>query len=223
MDLKTKLFAFAAIVLLIFLVGETAILLNLQPGDVGTKSIRVACVGDSITAGTEYPVDLWQLLGSDYVVGNFGIGGATVSLGTGSSWMNETGFEVAKRFQPEIVVIALGTNDANTNYNVTNADFVHDYSVLIREFQALTSKPKVYLVLPPPIFVNNANISQNFFTQNVIPSIRQVATNTSLRLIDTYAPLVNFPEYFGDGVHPNVQGAQKIANAVYDALILARS
>jgi lysophospholipase L1-like esterase len=96
-------------------------LINLQPRDVGTKSIRVACVGDSITAGTEYPVDLWQLLGSDYVVGNFGIGGATVALGTGSSWMNETGFEVAKRFQPEIVVVALGTNDANSNYNVTNA------------------------------------------------------------------------------------------------------
>jgi len=151
-------------------------------------------------------------------VGNFGIGGATVALGTGSSWMNETGFEVAKRFQPEIVVIALGTNDANSNYNITNADFVRDYSILINEFQELTNKPKVYIVLPPPIFENKANLSQTFFTQNVIPSIRQVAANTSLPLIDAYAALVNYPEYFADGVHPNVQGAQKIANAVYVAL-----
>jgi lysophospholipase L1-like esterase len=219
MDFKTKLFALAVIVLLIFLVGETALLLNLQPRNIEMKSIRVACVGDSITAGTEYPIDLWQLLGSDYIVSNFGIGGATVSLGTGSSWMNETGFEVAKRFQPEIVVVALGTNDANSNYNVTNADFVHDYSVLISEFQVLASKPKVYLVLPPPIFGNNANLSQTFFTQNVIPSIRQVANNTGLPLIDAHTPLVNSPEYFADGVHPNVQGAQKIADTVYVALI----
>jgi lysophospholipase L1-like esterase len=223
MNFKTKLFAIAVVVLLIFLLGETAILLTLQPRGTEMKSIRVACVGDSITAGTEYPVDLWQLLGSDYVVGNFGIGGATVTLGTGSSWLNETGFEVAKRFQPKIVVIALGTNDANTNYNVTNTDFVHDYSVLINQFQALTSKPKVYLVLPPPIFANNANISQTFFAQNVIPNIRQVATNTGLPLIDAHTPLVNFPEYFGDGVHPNVEGAQKIAVAVYGALISSRT
>jgi len=218
MNFKTKLATFTAIVLLIFLVGETAILINLQNSGIQINSIRVACVGDSITAGTEYPVDLWQMLGSDYIVGNFGIGGATVALGTGSSWMNETGFEVAKRFQPEIVVIALGTNDANSNYNVTNADFVRDYSILINEFQELTNKPKVYIVLPPPIFENKANLSQTFFTQNVIPSIRQVATNTGLPLIDAYAALVNYPEYFADGVHPNVQGAQKIADAVYVVL-----
>jgi lysophospholipase L1-like esterase len=223
MNLETKLLAFLVVVMLIFLVGETAILVNLQSQSSKIEPIRVACIGDSITAGTQYPVDLWNLLGSDYLVGNFGIGGATVSLGTGSSWIYEAGFEVAKRFQPKIVVIALGTNDANINYKEFNTGFVSDYSILIDEFQTLASRPKVYLVLPPPVFSNNANLSQTFFLQNVVPNIRQVALNKGLPLIDAYEALINHPEYFADGVHPNVEGAQKIAQAVYSALISDRT
>lgn len=216
---EIKLLTLISVILLIFLVGETAFLVNLQAQNNRIEPIRVACIGDSITAGTEYPVDLWNLLGSNYLVGNFGIGGATVALRTGSSWIHEAGFEVAKRFQPKIVVIALGTNDANTNYKDINSEFISDYSILINEFQTLASKPKVYLVLPPPIFRNNANLSETFFLQNVIPNIRQLASNTGLPLIDAYEPLVNHPEYFADGVHPNVEGAQKIAQVVYTALI----
>jgi lysophospholipase L1-like esterase len=220
MDHSTKLFASAVILLLFFLIAETYVIVTFQAQNAKDSAIRVACVGDSITAGTEYPVDLWQLLGPNYVVGNFGIGGATVALGTHSSWINETGFGVAMQFQPEIVVITLGTNDANSNYNETNGLFSEDYSLLITEFQALVSIPKIFLVLPPPIFENDANLSQSLFTQHVIPSIRQVAIQTGLQLIDAYTPLIDHPEYFADGVHPDVEGAHKIAEVVYAAMTL---
>jgi acyl-CoA thioesterase I len=218
MNREKKLFAVAALFLLVSLGAETLIIVNFQAQNSKINAIRVACVGDSITAGTEYPVDLWQLLGPNYIVGNFGIGGATVVLGTGSSWINETGFVVAKQFQPEIVVITLGTNDANSNYNETSAGFNADYSMLIAEFQSLASKPKIYLVLPPPIFENDGNLSQTVFTHNVIPNIRQVAAQNGLQLIDANAPLLNHTEYFADGVHPSVEGSHKIAEAVYVAL-----
>ncbi len=216
---KKKLTLLAiGLAILIALSGTAAIYMSIQNKNALENKIQVACVGDSITAGTEYPVDLWQLLGPNYVVGNFGIGGATVTLGTDCSWMNETGFSVAKQFQPDIVVIILGTNDANSNYNETNAGFIADYTTLIGEFQALASKPKVYLVLPPPIFSNNASLSETYFVQNVIPNIRQVAVQTGLPLVDAYTPLLNHSEYFEDGVHPNVEGAHIIARAVYAAL-----
>jgi alpha-L-fucosidase 2 len=180
--------------------------------------IRVACIGDSITRGTEYTVDLWQLLGSTYVVGDFGIGGTTVSISSNASYLNQNAFQVAKHFEPHIVIIMLGTNDASTNLNESNPDFVADYVKLVTEFQSLASKPKVWIVVPPPIFNNSAHISAEYFVQNIIPDIKQVASQMNLPLIDAYTPLVNHPERFIDGVHPNVDGADTIANVIYSAL-----
>jgi lysophospholipase L1-like esterase len=40
----------------------------------------------------------------------------------------------------------------------------------------------------------------------------------NLPLIDVYTPLVNHPERFIDGVHPNVDGAHTIANIIHSAL-----
>jgi acyl-CoA thioesterase-1 len=218
MNHKIKLLSFAVAVLLILLVAESIVLATMQSQNSKNNFTLVACVGDSITAGTEYPLDLWQQLGSNFIVGNFGIGGSTVSLSTNSSWINETGFSVAKQFLPNIVIIALGTNDANTAYNETNSGFITDYMTLIHEFEELTSKPKIYLMLPPPIFNNNGNLSQTYFVQNVIPSIKQVANQTGLSLIDANTPLLNHQSYFEDGVHPNVEGAHIIANTTYNVL-----
>src|SRR5208282_4042546 len=73
--------------------------------DIGNKNpssdkIRVACVGDSITEGTEYPFDLSMLLGPNYVVGNFGVDGSTVSLNSQTPYMRTSAFQNATEFQP---------------------------------------------------------------------------------------------------------------------------
>jgi acyl-CoA thioesterase-1 len=182
--------------------------------------IRVACVGDSLTEGTEYPNDLWMLLGSNYSVGNFGKGGTMVFLKSPNGYLNETVFEDAKAFQPNIVVIMLGTNDALPGLNESIDEFVQDYEVLICEFQALASKPQVWIVKPPPIFNNGTGLSTLFFEENVLPGIEKVANETSLPLIDVYSRLINHPDYFVDGVHPYKRGAQIIADQVYKSLIL---
>ncbi len=39
-----------------------------------------------------------------------------------------------------------------------------------------------------------------------------------LPLIDVYTPLVNHPEDFSDGVHPNAQASQIIANTIYKGI-----
>jgi sialate O-acetylesterase len=78
------------------------------------ESIRVACLGDSITAGARveakteaYPARLQELLGDDYEVRNFGIGGATlIKTGRPNIWR---GLDEAQEFQPHIAVISLGS------------------------------------------------------------------------------------------------------------------
>jgi acyl-CoA thioesterase I len=183
--------------------------------------IRVACVGDSITGGTEYPADLWMLLGStNYTVGNFGVGGSTAALDSWNPYINSSVFEEAKEFQPNIVIIMLGTNDANPLIRRSNGSFVNDYLKLVEEFQALSSEPKIYLVKPPPIFSNGTTPSAEYFRDNVIPTIEQVANQTNSSIIDVYSALANYSVFFRDGVHPDEQGAILIANEIYKAIIL---
>ena len=181
-------------------------------------AIRVACIGDSITEGTKYSSDLQAMLGGGYAVGNFGAGASTVSLESNKPYMNQTAFLKAKEFLPRIVIIMLGTNDASpANYQHID-DFAADYKKLIGEFQSLPSKPEVWLVKPPPIFNDGLGLNTTDFQQGVIPRIEQVANELGLHLIDVYTALINHPEYFLDGVHPNGEGAKLIANVIYEAI-----
>jgi lysophospholipase L1-like esterase len=183
--------------------------------------IRVACVGDSITGGTQYPADLWMLLGSaNYTVGNFGVGGSTAALDSWNPYINSSAFQEAKEFQPNIVIIMLGTNDANPLIRPNNGSFVNDYIKLVEEFQALSSNPKIYLVKPPPIFSNGTTPSAEYFRDNIIPTIEQAANQTNLPIIDVYSALANYSKFFHDGVHPDEQGAILIADEIYKAIIL---
>jgi lysophospholipase L1-like esterase len=52
----------------------------------------------------------------------------------------------------------------------------------------------------------------------VIPLIKQVANETNLATIDVHTALINHPDYFWDGIHPNNEGARVIATQVYDAI-----
>jgi lysophospholipase L1-like esterase len=185
------------------------------------NEIRVACVGDSLTQSSMYPLDLWMLLGSErYWVGNFGVGSTTVSLNSETPYMNTSRFQSAKEFQPDIVIIMLGTNDAQPSLQRYNTSFVDDYVKLVVAFQALTSKPKIWIVLPPPIFSNQSGkISPEYFKLTVIPSIEQAANETNLPIINVYSALAGYPDYFPDGVHMNRAGAKLIANEIYKAII----
>ena len=217
MKLSSRKVLTSAIVALIIILAATSILEYDQLHS--TNQIRIACVGDSITQSTQYPLDLWDSLGSNYMVGDFGIGGAAVAQSTGMGYLHLSGLEVAKRFQPNIVIIMLGTNDAYTTLNETDSAFIADYVTLVGEFQAIGSKPAIWLVEPPPIYDNTVRLSNDILVHKVIPNIQQVASQTHLRLIDSYSPLVNHPELFLDGVHPSADGARVIAQIIYSTLV----
>jgi acyl-CoA thioesterase-1 len=214
---KTVAFIAAIVVLMLIMAGFETMQ---NKGD--QNIVRVACVGDSLTEGSEYPLNLWMLLGNNYTVGTFGQGGTTVSLNA-TSYMDEEVFQVAKQSQPNIVIIMLGTNDALPRFHIYNNYFVDDYLTLIREFQTLQTKPQVWLVLPPPIWNNGTGLNTEFYDQHVIPNIREVANKTGLPTINLYSALTNRPDCFPDGVHPNSEGSQLIAQEVYKALTSKKS
>jgi lysophospholipase L1-like esterase len=180
--------------------------------------IHVACVGDSITEGSGYPVHLQAMLGDSYKVGNFGVSGSTVLLNSNTAYMKQSAFHKAKAFQPSIVVIMLGTNDAHETTYESIENFQADYKKLISAYQALDSDPQIWLVTPPPIFENELDLNETNLEQGVIPQIEQVANELSLPMIDVNTALINYPEYFGDGVHPSNEGAMLIASEINQAI-----
>jgi len=212
-----------AIVLIILFVASAIaafLILTAEDEEPPSEAIRVACVGDSLTQSTMYPYDLWKLLGTEnYTLRNYGAGATTVLLNSETPYMNTSVFQDALDFQPDIVVIMLGTNDAQPSLHPYNASFVGDYVKLVTAFQELSSNPKIWAVLPPPIFSDQGGkISPEYFKNTIIPDIEQAANETNSPIIDVYSALASYPDYFPDGVHANSAAAELIANAVYEAI-----
>ena len=213
-----KKVAFVAILLVIVSVS-TFILLSAQNHSM-QKTIRVACVGDSLTQSSRYPYDLWLKLGKEaYFLENFGVGGTTISLNTETPYMNTSAYQDALDFQPDIVIIMLGTNDAQINLKENNATLTSDYVKLISAFNELPSNPDIFVVLPPPIIDNQfMNLDPDYLTKIIIPSIQQAAEQTGLQTIDVYSAMLGHSDYYLDGVHVNDDGAEIIATEVFKAI-----
>jgi acyl-CoA thioesterase I len=174
---------------------------------------RIALIGDSITELTKYPYYVMQSLGPSYLVGNFGVCGTTISLDSESAFMHSNAFVEAANFKPKIAVVMLGTNDANLSLKDSHANFVQDYLALIEKLQGFESKPRVWVVKPPPIFNETLGYSIEGLAKGVNPAIEEVARLAEVGIIDVYSALTN-SRYFFDGVHPNDEGARVIADVV---------
>lgn len=186
-----------------------------------SKTIRIACVGDSLTEFTIYPDELRRLINDQrYVVGNFGACGTTVSLDSELPYIRTRAFQDALEFKPDIAIIMLGTNDSLSNLELYNSSFVNDYKNIIEAFQTLASRPKIWIVLPPPIFDDEMGaIDPEYFNRSLIASIKETATQANLPIIDVHSALANSSDYFPDGVHPNNEGARLIAKEIYRTII----
>lgn len=188
-----------------------------------TEIIRVACLGDSITKGNKffnYPSELQSRLEEGYRVVNFGVGGSTVLLDTDMPYLYQPAFLWAKNFQPSIAVVMLGTNDARTDNFRSIDNFIADYMKLINEIESIKTKPKIFLVKPPPIFDNNLYLEGDNFSEEIIPRIERIADALNFPVIDVYGQLEIHPEYFTDGVHPNNEGYIIIATEIYNGISL---
>jgi len=179
---------------------------------------RVACVGDSITQITNYPNELQNLLGPNYTVEKFGVSGSTVLTESFRPYIDQEAFQKAKIFQPNIAIIMLGTNDANTINLPFTDNFVEDYTELIKQIQEIETKPQIFIVKPPPIYYQGSDINNTNLLNQIMPLIEQTANHLELPIIDVYEALSNHRQYFPDGVHPNNEGGKAIAQKIYQSI-----
>ncbi len=221
MKTKTALLKLGVLILVVSLGITGFYLLSNRNADSSTGKVRVACVGDSITEITGYPENLSRLLGEGYDVGNFGFCGSKVSLDSDNPYMYSEAFQDAIQFQPDIVVVMLGTNDASLSLEQFRGNFVDDYLTLLQRFQSLPHKPQIWIVKPPPVFNETLGLGIEAFDCEIIPAIEQVAVKAGLPTIDVYSKMGN-STYFVDGVHPNAVGAKVIAQTVSNTITAAQ-
>ncbi len=190
------------------------------------QPVKVACIGNSITWGAgikdrirdSYPAQLARLLGSGYKVRNYGYSGRTLLDKGDHPYMKEEKFFNAVNWQPDIVIIKLGTNDSKPQNWKYKGDFEKDYDKLITAFDTLPSHPKIYLVLPVPAFEVRWGINDEIIKNEVISMTRRVAARHDLEVIDLYTPFVGKAALFPDAIHPGAEGSGEMAEIVYESL-----
>jgi lysophospholipase L1-like esterase len=215
------------------------------------KYLTIACVGDSITqgfhfGGKSYPFILEGLIKNTYLnnkvninVTNYGISGTTIQKGTStkkgkSSYWDFNELSLALDSKPTIILILFGTNDSKQN-NWKNIDnFKNDYYDMINKFNNLSSKPKIYIMTPPPYYATKSLwLIQGDVINRELPNIIiDIGREKNIEIIDIFNSLggdhLTIPtaffnnhhrnKFIGDGCHPNHEGYTIMANTIFDKI-----
>lgn len=205
-----------------------ATLLLLSLSSIFGQTIKIACVGNSVTYGMgienpeeRYPAQLQVMLGDEYEVGNFGHSGATLLKNGYRPYWNLPEFKEALDFKADIVIIHLGLNDTDPRaWPKYRDEFVKDYINLIDTFKYINPDADVKISRMTPIFSGHSRFESStrdwyWQVQNAIEVIAEIS---KVDLVDLHTPLHIRPDLFPDNLHPTGEGAKIIAETVYGAI-----
>ncbi|MEL3947302.1 SGNH/GDSL hydrolase family protein [Streptomyces sp. LNU-CPARS28] len=199
-----------------------------MPPSVAGRSLRIMPLGDSITDGyTTYPggyrVALWQRLNADGHHVTF-VGSQTngpVELETRAheghpgwridqldahinAWLRDT--------DPHIILLLIGTNDMNQNYDIDNAP--QRLSRLIDHILAVQPHCELFVATVPP--QDNPVRERRVRRYNkAVPAV-VAQKGAQVHLVDLNDAMTTAD--LGDAVHPSQAGHARMAEVWYDAL-----
>jgi lysophospholipase L1-like esterase len=192
------------------------------------NKIKVACIGASITYGARienreqnsYPAQLQKMLGNNYEVTNYGVGGTTMLNKGNSPYRNTNEYKTALQANPDVVIIDLGGNDSKLINRVYLEDYERDYHEFIQSFTQLPSHPRIVLLLAMPSFVKDtSDIWDPAIVKWVNPRIQQVAFEDKVEVIDMHSAFVDKEAITPDKIHPNKEGATIMAQTVFENIV----
>lgn len=193
------------------------------------ERIKVACVGNSITFGAalpdrktqSYPVQLQKLLGDGYAVENFGKSGTTLLSQGHRPYIGQEEYRKALAFAGDIVIIHLGINDTDPrNWPHYRDSFLNDYLNLIKAFRTSNPNCRILIARLTPISDRHPRFKSGTrdWRDEIQTAIERVADISGVQLIDFEEPLFPYPFMLPDAIHPDPEGAKKLAQVVYSSI-----
>jgi len=227
----------AAILLASFITENCADVVSVTPTVEKTyatdRVLKVACVGDSITAGGYWNNNLGGELSTDnYAVSGFGVSGSTAlfkgvdylnaTTNAGKAYVDQAAYTNALAYGADAVVVMLGTNDSKkVNWPYYADEFIDNYTEIVRSFQEADGNPMVFIALPPTVYSTGSfqDISNTRIENFIIPALKVVAARTGAVIVDTHTPTGGNSSLMSDGVHPNADGKAVLCETIAAAII----
>ena len=192
------------------------------------RPVRITCVGASdVSSPTPYGTPNWPdyitpMLGYEYAVTNCGASGTTMIQAGNAPYWNTPQYTNGLNSVPDIVIIMLGSNDSKPYNWVYQTNYVPDYEQMINEYRNLPSHPRIYLNTLLSVYgPGNYDITDPIVTGQLCPIIKQIALDENLPVIDINAATKNMPQNFPDNVHPDIAGANVVAQTILNGLMNA--
>ncbi|MBO4107977.1 GDSL-type esterase/lipase family protein [Streptococcus suis] len=189
---------------------------------VGSGSIRIATVGDSLTYGYgledrlnhAYPCILAEKLGHAYQVANFGLSGRSLQSTADYPYFQEKNAQLSLDYQPDLVLIMIGSNDSRAPY-WNQERFEQEYRQMIETYLNLESQPDVIIMVPPYIPTSRFGLNNEIVKTVLQEMIPRLAEEYGLEWINFYPLTEGHAEYYSDGLHLTPLGNQLLADEVY--------
>ena len=225
--------------------GTTKITVSVKNGDEeafalsftvhATSYPRIACIGDSLTYGHAWPEEAWPVylgekLGEDFTIGNFGKNGASICGYNPTGYIkyaNLGEYYYSFDFEPDILIIMLGTNDAK-DWAPAEPEFIQTYIELVASYRDEFPDLKILMVSAPPTMEDNCfSLPNDVICNHVVPAQRELAEILELPLLDLNAIMLSMEGGYDsmlrgdaafDGVHLSVDGAKYVAELIAEAI-----
>ncbi len=170
---------------------------------------KILFIGDSITQGWDSRFDAlsyaWQT--------SLALNAESVICGIGGSYFKPEFFEETA-FEPDMVVIAYGTNDL-TNH-ATFAELQANAAMFFEKTaKAYSGKKLVYV---SPIYRFDRTESEICSFETLRTSLTRLAEAAGFHVVDGYSLVPHFREFYADEVHPNDLGFLMYAKGLTAAL-----
>ena len=198
------------------------------------EKYHIACVGDSLTAGhnwpnESYPSLLSKIIDSKYQVENCGVNGISIT-GYGGSWndpnkryIKQDVYQKSVNFAPDIFAIMLGTNDA-TGWENAKDQFEDEYHILLDSYIELFPNARFIMMVSPPVVTpNQFSIPNDEIRDYVNPIQRELAEEYGFEVLDLREEFEAVEDYASkflrpnnDNVHFTKDGAQYVADRVWE-------
>lgn len=161
------------------------------------------------------------LLGANYKVTNFGVVNAPV-LSNGVNGYNKTAaFKKSQTGNPNIVFVELGLDEIKSSDTAFISNFTITLEGIIQSYANLSSRPRIVLLLPLPIFLNDRSLLNNSVIKNkIIPKIQKIAFEKNLELLDLFSMFIDKQDLFLDKIHPSSLGGTLISKRLYELVKL---